>query len=52
MLTIIPPLVFSGALLAQVLTRMAIQGQNAYTEAANIADQTISSIRTVRVGKT
>lgn len=47
MLTIIPPLVFSGALLAQVLTRMAIQGQNAYTEAANTADQTISSIRTV-----
>ncbi|PIN20100.1 Multidrug/pheromone exporter, ABC superfamily [Handroanthus impetiginosus] len=47
MLTSIPPLVISGAIMSLVLSKMASRGQNAYAKAANVVEQTIGSIRTV-----
>lgn len=48
MLSAIPLLVISGGIMSMVLARMASRGQNAYASAANIVEQTIGSIRTVR----
>ncbi|XP_073139316.1 ABC transporter B family member 4-like [Henckelia pumila] len=47
MLTSIPPLVISGALMSIALSKMASNGQNAYAKAAAVVEQTIGSIRTV-----
>ncbi|KAL3648160.1 ATP-binding cassette, sub-B (MDR TAP), member 4 [Castilleja foliolosa] len=47
MLTSIPMLVISGALMSVAFSRMASQGQNAYAKAAIVVEQTIGSIRTV-----
>ena len=47
MLSTIPPLVFAGVIMSIVITKMASRGQTAYTEAANVVEQTIGSIRTV-----
>lgn len=47
MLSTIPPLVFAGAIISKVLAKMASQGQTAYAAAADLVEQTISSIRTV-----
>ncbi|XP_058077057.1 ABC transporter B family member 11-like [Magnolia sinica] len=47
MLSVIPPLAISGAVMAIVITKMASRGQTAYTEAGVVVEQTISSIRTV-----
>ncbi|KAL6008850.1 ABC transporter B member 11 [Asimina triloba] len=46
LLAAIPPLAISGAAMAIVVTRMASQGQKAYTKAGVVVVQTISSIRT------
>lgn len=48
MLSSIPLLVISGAIMSLVLSKMASRGQNAYAKAANVVEQTIGSIRTVR----
>lgn len=47
LLTSIPLLVASGALLSMFTMKAASKGQSAYARAANVAEQTISSIRTV-----
>lgn len=49
MLSSIPPLVIAGAGLAIVIARMATRGQTAYAKAAIVVEQTIGSIRTVRI---
>lgn len=48
MLSIIPPLVIAGGIMALVISKMASRGQEAYAEAANVVEQAIGSIRTVR----
>ncbi|XP_054802614.1 ABC transporter B family member 11-like [Prosopis cineraria] len=47
LLSFLPLLVLSGALMSFVAAKMASRGQAAYSTAANVVDQTISSIRTV-----
>lgn len=47
MMSTIPPLVFAGAIISKVIAKMASQGQSAYAAAADIVDQTITTIRTV-----
>ncbi|KAI6672601.1 hypothetical protein NL676_000507 [Syzygium grande] len=47
MLSIIPPLVVSGALMSLIIGKMASRGQSAYAKAANVVEQTIGSFRTV-----
>ncbi|KAJ8748691.1 hypothetical protein K2173_008136 [Erythroxylum novogranatense] len=47
MLASIPLLVISGGAMSIVIARMASRGQNAYSQAANVVEQTIGSIRTV-----
>lgn len=47
LLSSIPLLVVSGALISVVVSKAASKGQSAYARAANVAEQTISSIRTV-----
>ncbi|XP_049364001.1 ABC transporter B family member 11-like [Solanum verrucosum] len=43
----IPPLVISSAVLVILLAKLASRAQTAYSEAATVVEQTISSIRTV-----
>ncbi|XP_015059914.1 ABC transporter B family member 11-like [Solanum pennellii] len=43
----IPPLVLSSAVLTILLAKLASRAQTAYSEAATVVEQTISSIRTV-----
>lgn len=47
MLSTIPPLVFAGAIISKVIAKMASRGQTAYAAAADLVEQTISTIRTV-----
>ncbi|XP_074268046.1 ABC transporter B family member 21-like [Silene latifolia] len=47
MLSSLPPLVFAGALMGMMLSKIATQGQAAYAKAAVIVEQSIGSIRTV-----
>ncbi|PRQ45049.1 putative xenobiotic-transporting ATPase [Rosa chinensis] len=47
MLSYIPLLVASGAMMSIIITKMASRGQTAYAKAANVVEQTIGSIRTV-----
>lgn len=48
LLSAIPALVVAAAFLTIVIGRLTSRGQMAYSEAAQVVDQTISSIRTVR----
>ncbi|GLT80986.1 hypothetical protein SLA2020_523950 [Shorea laevis] len=43
----IPPLVFAGAVMSIISAKLASYGQTEYSVAANVVEQTISSIRTV-----
>ncbi|XP_059435947.1 ABC transporter B family member 21-like [Corylus avellana] len=47
MLSSIPLLVASGAVMSLFISKMASAGQNSYAKAANLVEQTIGSIRTV-----
>ncbi|KAG4970321.1 hypothetical protein JHK84_036418 [Glycine max] len=47
MLSCIPPLALVGAVLGQVISKASSRGQEAYSIAATVAEQTIGSIRTV-----
>ena len=47
MLSSIAPLVFAGAAMSIVIARVTSRGQAAYSAAATVVEQTISSIRTV-----
>ncbi|KAL6004060.1 ATP-binding cassette, sub-B (MDR TAP), member 4 [Asimina triloba] len=47
MLSSIPPLVVSGAVMAIIVSNMASRGQTAYAESGIVVEQTIGSIRTV-----
>ncbi|KAL6193547.1 hypothetical protein ACLB2K_034631 [Fragaria x ananassa] len=47
LLTSIPPLVLSGALISLTIRKLASRGQAAYSIGANVVEQTIGSIRTV-----
>ncbi|XP_068660453.1 ABC transporter B family member 11-like [Aristolochia californica] len=47
MLSAIPPLVISGAVMSILITKMASRGQTAYSEAGVVVEQTIGAIRTV-----
>ncbi|PHU01603.1 ABC transporter B family member 12 [Capsicum chinense] len=47
LLSSIPPLVISSAVLTILLAKLASRSQTAYLEAATVVEQTISSIRTV-----
>jgi len=47
MMATIPPLVVAGAVMSNVVTKMASLGQAAYAESSVVVEQTIGSIRTV-----
>ncbi|KAK9934093.1 hypothetical protein M0R45_021250 [Rubus argutus] len=47
MLTSIPPLIFSGAVMSLTIRKLASRGQEAYSVGATVVEQTIGSIRTV-----
>ncbi|KAF9622095.1 hypothetical protein IFM89_029379, partial [Coptis chinensis] len=47
MLSTVPLLILSGALTSMIITKMATREQSAYAEAAALAEQIISSIKTV-----
>lgn len=47
MLSSIPPLVISGAIMTIIISKLAVRGQTAYSVAATVVEQTIGSIRTV-----
>lgn len=47
MLSTLPLLVASGAVMAILIGRMASRGQSAYAKAAHVVEQTIGSIKTV-----
>ncbi|XP_050374961.1 ABC transporter B family member 11-like [Argentina anserina] len=47
MLSSIPPLVFSGAVMNHFVVKLASNGQAAYSGGATLVDETIGSIRTV-----
>ncbi|XP_004297067.1 PREDICTED: ABC transporter B family member 11-like [Fragaria vesca subsp. vesca] len=47
MLSSIPALVFSGAVMNHFIVKLASRGQAAYSGGASVVDETISSIRTV-----
>ncbi|KAG6598933.1 ABC transporter B family member 11, partial [Cucurbita argyrosperma subsp. sororia] len=47
MLSSLPLLVISGGITSIVITKMTSRGQGAYAKAADVVEQTISSIRTV-----
>ncbi|RXI09837.1 hypothetical protein DVH24_023283 [Malus domestica] len=47
MLSSIPLLVFSGAMMGIVISKLASRGQTAYSLASTVVDQTVGSIRTV-----
>ena len=47
MLSSFPLLVIFGGITSIIVTKMAYRGQNAYAKAADVVEQTISSIRTV-----
>jgi ABC-type multidrug transport system fused ATPase/permease subunit len=48
MMATIPPLVIAGAVMSNVVAKMASLGQAAYAESSVVVEQTIGSIRTVR----
>ncbi|XP_059434630.1 ABC transporter B family member 11-like isoform X2 [Corylus avellana] len=47
MLSAIPPLAISGAVMSIMIGKLASRGQDAYSVAATVVEQTIGSIRTV-----
>ncbi|KAK8558004.1 hypothetical protein V6N13_050354 [Hibiscus sabdariffa] len=47
LLSSVPPLVISGAILHKLVAKFSFRGQASYSVAASIAEQTIGSIRTV-----
>ncbi|QCD80147.1 ATP-binding cassette [Vigna unguiculata] len=47
MLSSIPPLAFCGAMVGLVISKASSRGQEAYSKAASVVEQTIGSIRTV-----
>lgn len=47
MMSCIPFLVLSGAMMSMVITKASSSGQTAYSKAATVVEQTIGSIRTV-----
>ena len=47
MLSSIPLLVFSGAMMGIVISKLASRGQTAYSLASTVVEQTVGSIRTV-----
>lgn len=47
MLSSIPLLVASGAVMSLIISKMASVGQSAYAKASNVVEQTIGSVRTV-----
>lgn len=49
MLSSIPALIISGAVMSITIGKLSSRGQSAYSLAAVVAEQTIGSIRTVRV---
>lgn len=48
LLSVIPVLVISAALMSVLMSKLTSRGQSAYSAAAVVAEQIISSIRTVR----
>lgn len=49
MLSAIPPLAISGAVMSIMIGKLASRGQDAYSVAATVVEQTIGSIRTVSI---
>lgn len=47
MLSIIPLIALSGAIMSKVISKASSIGQAAYSTAANVVEQTLGSIRTV-----
>lgn len=47
MMSCIPLLVLSGAMMSMVISKASSTGQEAYSKAASVVEQTIGSIRTV-----
>ena len=51
LLSSIPPLVLASAVMSIVIAKVASRRQVTYSEAATVVEQTLSSIRTVRMQK-
>jgi ATP-binding cassette, subfamily B (MDR/TAP), member 1 len=47
MMSCIPPIVVAGAIVSRLISTLSTRAQAKYGEAGNVAEQTISSIRTV-----
>jgi ATP-binding cassette subfamily B (MDR/TAP) protein 1 len=47
MLASIPPIVFAAGLAAMVLSKISTKGQESYSNAGNVVQQTIGAIKTV-----
>ena len=47
LLACIPAIVFSGGIMAIIVSKMSTRGQQAYAEAGTIVEQTVGAIRTV-----
>ncbi len=48
MLSCIPPIIITGAVMSLIMSRMSSRGQVAYAEAGNVVEQIVGYIRTVR----
>jgi ATP-binding cassette subfamily B (MDR/TAP) protein 1 len=47
MLASIPPVVFAAGLVAIILSRISTKGQESYSNAGNVVQQTVGTIKTV-----
>ncbi|URD78639.1 putative ATPase of the ABC class [Musa troglodytarum] len=47
MLSSLPPIAIAGAVMSWMITKLSSRGQAAYSDAGNVVEQTIGSIRTV-----
>jgi len=47
MLSCIPPVVLCGAMVSLIIAKASSRGQEAYSQAATVVEQTIGSIQTV-----
>ncbi|GJM93456.1 hypothetical protein PR202_ga10014 [Eleusine coracana subsp. coracana] len=47
MLACIPPIVIAGGVVSKILTRISSKGQESYSDAGNVVEQTLGAIKTV-----
>jgi ABC-type multidrug transport system fused ATPase/permease subunit len=47
MLACIPPVVIAGGVVSKILTKISSKGQESYSDAGNVVEQTLGAIKTV-----